>query len=282
MNRGGRTDFLAALADVRHQLARATTRRDDLTAQLARTPVGAEHDLVQTRLTAAQTTVDQLAAASASMTLEQVGQDQVVAIDPDRPQLAPAPSTLVPRAVLAVLLGLLVGAAAAVFAETMRPRMAGIRAVARVLDAPVLGSARDRTAALVNTLTLAARRQGLETVVLLGVDPSDDLTAMRMLREFRAKEAAVEVPATLSVGAHSSDRDDVAVGGPGIPMGIRFTSLAEVGAADERTAGVVVVSSGSPRQRDIDRVDDILRAMRWPVVGVLDSTSRRRHRGGQS
>lgn len=271
MNRGSRTTFLSALEDVQTKLAEATKRRDELTTALDRASE-ARRPLIQVRLAAAQASVDQLTAVSSSMALTQASQDDVVAIDVQRPEVIRSPSTLVPRAALAVLLGLLIGAAAAVSIETMRPRVAGIRAVARLFDAPVLGSGTERLAALANAMTLAARRQGLETVVLLGVEPNDEAVARRLLEQLRANGVAADVPSVMSVGAHSAAHDNAVVGGPSIPNQVRFAQLVEVGAADERTAGVVVVSSGSPLQRHIDAVDDVIRTTRWPVVGVIDST----------
>lgn len=278
MNRDGRSTLRSALEGVQEQLASAVARRDALTAKLAHADAQ-ERTLVQSQVAAAQASVDQLSAASSTMTLQQASQDQVVAIDVQRPQLARTPSTLVPRSALAVLLGLLVGAAAAVSLETMRPRLAGIRAVARLFDAPVLGSTTDRLAALANALTLAARRQGLETVVLLGVDPANESTARRLLGQLRSDRVAADVPSVMSIGAPGRLPPDTVAGGPSIPQQVRFAELVEVGAADERTAGVVLVSSGAPLQSDIDGVQDILRTMRWPVVGVLESGGPRQRRG---
>jgi hypothetical protein len=45
------------------------------------------------------------------------------------------------------------------------------------------------------------------------------------------------------------------------------------------TAGVVVVSSGTVLHGQLDNLDDALKAVRWPVLGVIDACGKRR-RGG--
>jgi Mrp family chromosome partitioning ATPase len=56
---------------------------------------------------------------------------------------------------------------------------------------------------------------------------------------------------------------------------VRFTNLFGVAPAEEMTAGILVVASGAALRRDLDRLDDLLRAMRWPLVGVVENTNRR-------
>jgi hypothetical protein len=277
MNQGNRQTFTAALREVKKQLASANAQRDNLARQLS-SAGPARSAALQAELTSAQSTVDRLSASESSMMLAAANQDPVVAIDPQRPQLSRTPSTLIPRSALAILLGLLIGTAAAVALETMRPRVAGTRTVARLFNAPVLGSVSERMAALANAMTLAARRQGLETLVLLGVDPTDESIARRMLEELRSTGASVDLLTRSKVGGSTPAYDDAMVGGPTIPTQVRFSELVEIGPEEERTAGVVVVCSGAPLQRDLDVVDDIVRTMRWPVVGVLDSGHRRHRR----
>jgi hypothetical protein len=42
---------------------------------------------------------------------------------------------------------------------------------------------------------------------------------------------------------------------------------------------VVVVSSGTVRLRRLDDLDDVLKAVRWPVLGIVHGPARRRFRG---
>jgi hypothetical protein len=60
---------------------------------------------------------------------------------------------------------------------------------------------------------------------------------------------------------------------------VRFTGLSAVTQQDEMTAGVVVVSTGSVLLRRLDDLDDVLKAVRWPVLGIVHGPARRRFRG---
>ena len=180
-------------------------------------------------------------------------------VDENRPDVAPVAPTLLPRMALAVLLGLLVGLAVAVLLEMLRPRLPGARAVARRFDAPILGSTNQRLSAQINAMTLGARRQGLETVVILGVDPDSQRTAAWLLRSIERPGPAHSPAAKTRAPSYAatSEPDAYALTGGGdepelapLPTTVRFTDLASVSAAQEMTAGVVVVTSrGSPPER---------------------------------
>ena len=276
MNDANRGEFEKTLAAVDKDLAAATARLSKATQRLthARDPQAPRPDLVAAA-GAAQAAVDQLADTKASMTVADASRDRVVVVDGPDPEVAQAPSALLPRTALALLLGLLVGLGLAVTLETLRPRLAGLRALARRFDAPVLGNAEQRPAALANAITMAARRQGIETVVMLGVDDADDATAHRLLAGFGTPSRHPTARGrTLQSQMHGGARPQSLDAGngsalPRIPDQVRFTHLAGVGPVDERTAGVVLVSSEAPLQRDVDTVDDILRTTRWPVLGVV-------------
>ena len=294
MNQAAHANADQAMATTTAQLERAIRQRDQISGQLSQAKGVLTRENLQGRLQAAQATVDQLSATKASMELAATDRDQVVIVDGDHPTVQPAPSTLVPRLALGLILGLLLGVAAAVTLETFRPRIAGIRALARLLSAPVLGNARQRPAAVANAMTLGARRHGVETVVVLGVDQADDEVVQQMLTELRTPtraearaQARVAVPDSRRPKGAGRDQkvaeedqtEDVAEGGPGIPSGVHFTDITQVTPAQEPTAGVVVVSSGSPRQRDVEVLEDVLTAMRWPVIGIVEA---RAHHSGQS
>ena len=193
----------------------------------------------------------------------------------------------VPRAALALLLGLLVGLAAAVVQETLSPRIAGIRVLARLLDAPLLGTTGQLWASLAESMTLAARRQGVETLVLVGVDERDEKVAKQLREALPGIWNQDMVDTTSSSGPSSStakktgqargdakgtdaSRDTVR-----LSSRLRFTDRYGVTAAEEPAAGVVVISTGNARRSQLDGVQDMVRAMRWPVVGVVEVNSRR-------
>jgi hypothetical protein len=280
MNDANHRRFDQALAGIDRQLAAAkdalaeATKRLDNTDPLVRPNLRADVD-------AAQATVDQLAATRGSMVLADSGRDQAVVIDKDQPDVVAAPSALLPRTALAIILGLLLGVAAAVVLETLRPRLAGARSLARRFEAPVLGQAGQRPAALVNAMSLAARRQGCDTVVLLGIDDRDDDVAHQLLANVpRPGLSAPSVTAAgrpHPVGAGPSDPGDAGVAGSFHQ--VRFSDLTGVRPVDELAAGVVLVSSDAPRQRDVETVEDILRTTRWPVLGVIGAKGF--HGGGQ-
>lgn len=293
MNQAAHAGADRAMADTTAQLQKATSQRDQITAELTRVTGLLTRENLQARLQDAQAAVDQLSATRAQLVLNATDRDQVALVGGDHPTVQEAPSTLVPRLALGLILGLILGLAAAVTLETFRPRVAGIRALARLLPAPVIGNTGQRPAAVANAMTLGARRHGVETVVLLGVEEADDKVVQQMLAqmqtpaptEARAKDR-VEVPDSRRPKGAGRDRkaddeltEDVAEGGPGIPSGVHFTDITQVTPAQEPTAGVVVVSSGSPRQRDVEVLEDVLTAMRWPVIGVIES---RPHGSGRS
>jgi hypothetical protein len=282
MNQGSRERFDAALADVRARSAEALRRRDELQAHLSKTFGLQPRANLQTELSAAQNDLDQVLNEQSSLNLADVNRDQVVAVDATSPTVDRVASTLLPRAALAVLLGLLVGVALAVVMETLRPRIAGIRVLARTLDAPLLGATGDHEASLLRSMSLAARRQGVETVVLVGVDERDEKATRQLLHSMQASRQGMASPAG-SVPAPQRAGGPLLDNGPGMPSDptlamssqVHFTDRFGVTPAEEHTAGVVVISSGTTRRSSLDDVQDVIRAMRWPVIGVVEVTARR-------
>ncbi len=283
MNKGDRDQFTATLADVTSRREAAQRRRDRLQGELGSTVGLQARSNLETLLSNAQHDLDQVLAEQSSLTLSDVTRDQVVAVDATQPTVDRIPSALVPRAALSVLLGLLVGFGLAVVLETLRPRIAGIRVLARSLDAPILGTTGEPQPALVRSLSLAARRQGVETVVLVGVDDRDEKATRQLLTSIMTSRASVASPEGASVhrvGAPGGAGHDPGASMPSDPtlpasLQVHFTDRFGVSPAEEPTAGVVVVSSGTTRRSGLDDVQDVIRAMRWPVVGVVEVTPRR-------
>lgn len=183
-----------------------------------------------------------------------------------------------------MLLGLLVGVALSVVLETLRPRIAGIRVLARTLDAPILGATGDQQGSLVRSMSLAARRQGVETVVLVGVDEKDEKATRQLLHSMQANRDGAATPAdSVTAGQRAGAPGGPSVTDSGMPSDptlamfsrVHFTDRFGVTPAEEHTAGVVVISSGTTLRSGLDDVQDVIRAMRWPVVGVVEVTARR-------
>jgi hypothetical protein len=287
MNKGSRGLFDAAMSEVTSRTAAALRERNRLQAQLLHTDGLQARANVQSLLSGAQLDLDQLRDQLSSLTLSDVNRDQVVAIDSARPTVDRIPSRVIPRTALAWLLGLLVGLAVAVMQETLRPRIAGNRVLARALDAPILGSA-GQPRVLAGSLNLAARRQGVETVVLVGVDERDEKLARQLLESLRSESQEMSLSESLS-SAHLSGASSVASSPDGLsgPDGVgqqhtvtmssqvRFTDRYGVTPSEEPTAGFVVVSAGTARRTNLEHVEDMVRAMRWPVVGVVEGGPRR-------
>jgi hypothetical protein len=279
MNQGDRQQYDATMADVQSRLDKAVVRRDSLQIDLTNTDGLIARQNVQSALAAAQQAVNQLQDERAALLVADTGRDNVVAMDASKPTVEPVASALLPRTALALLLGLLVGLGIAVLQETLRPRIAGIRVLARALDAPILGDTGQLRAALAGSLTLAARRQGVETLVFVGVDDRDEKSTQMLLDSMPPSLQRDGVATARQTVRPSGAGDDGRSGGvpdPTISMSqVRFTDRHGVTPAEELAAGVVVVSAGNARRTSLDNVEDMVRAMRWPVVGVVEVTPRR-------
>jgi capsular polysaccharide biosynthesis protein len=285
LNKGDRAHFDSALADLDDQIAKAKAHRTRLAAQLRRTHDITERGNVQADIASADQALAQLSEQRAALVLADATRDEAVVIG-SKADVRKVPSSIVPQSALALLLGLVLGLTVAAVVETLRPRVAGPRALARLLEAPVLGRSAQPVATLANAMALAARRHGVEAIVLVGADKRDHETIGRLLAELArlAPVAALQpdhrrTPAETQPAA--SRRDRVPHDGPlasleledaaGLLFGnIRFTELSAIRQEDEMTAGVVVLSSGTILNRQVDSLDDILKAVRWPVLGVLD------------
>jgi hypothetical protein len=51
---------------------------------------------------------------------------------------------------------------------------------------------------------------------------------------------------------------------------LEVLSLTQVLPEHELTAGIVVLSTGTVRRPELDRLDDVVATVRWPVLGVID------------
>ncbi|MGH3445515.1 MAG: hypothetical protein ACRDPB_09075 [Nocardioidaceae bacterium] len=293
MNEGDRARFNAAVAHLDTRVASATAARDALVVRLRKAAGLVTQGSVKALLENAQANLDQLVAQRSSFQLTDVSRDHVVVLDADAPTVLEAPSQLIPRSALALLLGIVLGLTLSVVLEALRPRIAGIRALSRILRAPLLGTTEEAHASLVNSVTLAARRQGVETVVLIGVDERDEKAARRLLGELPHSwwstddlSAQVEASAwiTRAAGQSQTPPPDADYGAGfdsqhiSLSHNVRFTDVYGVRQGEEPGAGLLVVCGGSARQTNLDHVNDVVQAMRWPVIGVLENTAHRHWR----
>jgi capsular polysaccharide biosynthesis protein len=279
MNSGSRPDLDARLRALNAEIASAEAQRQELTDRISHTGSPLDRQALVVRVQAAEDQVNQLATQRSGLLQTKLSVDQAVVIDGDNPQVRQVASSLVPRSALALVLGLIVGLAVAVLIETVSPRVAGVRALARSLRAPLLGRSDEPSETLATSMSMAARRQGVETIVMMGIDENDRVATDQLLSTLPAADPPAQ-PAKLPAKAASAARNGrprAATQRPGIQdpfvgTSVQFRGLAQVEASAEHSAGVVVVSSGSSRTRDLDLLEDRLTALRWPVVGIVQVT----------
>lgn len=286
MNSLGRKGVDAALARVDQQLAEAQRSHQQLLDKLSGTRGLIPRTSVKLDLAGVTNKITALAQQRSSLVVEAAARDRVAVLDSNGPDVQPVSSGLVPRSALGALFGLLLGLALAAAAEVLRPKIGGARDLARSLGVPLVGE-RMQPDDLAATLTLAARRRGVETVVLVPAEQHSRPATHQALRTLRETGGRTRpnTGSTVAARVTRKERSNVA-GSPGVdehpepqpaatavdsPFGeVRFTTLSGLEPGDEFTAGVLVVSAGSLRGRDLERLEDVLTVSRWPVVGVLD------------
>jgi capsular polysaccharide biosynthesis protein len=294
MNGGSQSHFRSVQTALESDIATATQNRDGLLDRLAAAADDRTRDTLRTRLQSAEDDLAQLNAQRASLTLADATRSRVVVIDGAAPEVHQAPSTLVPQLALAALLGLFLGLTLAVLLESVRPRLASVRNVSRLLGAPLLSRTTPGSPPLLQAVTLAARRQGVDTVVLMGVEDRDSAAVQDLLAELtrsagrpappRRPEPKPRERAAAQTGSKGGPRwpsegSDAPVNGQrhaSPTREIRFTVRVGLQSTDEDRAGVLVVSSTTPLHARIDALQALVDGLRWPVVGVVPSDA---HRG---
>ncbi|GAA3121654.1 capsular polysaccharide biosynthesis protein [Kribbella aluminosa] len=275
MNQGDQATYRITVAALTTQIDDATARRDKLVAQLRGiADVTARADL-GVQIQSANQLLSELNGQRATLVANNATRDQVVLVS-NQPDVRREPSSILPELALALLLGLVLGLTAATVLETFRPRVNGIRALARLLQAPVLGKSTEEIGSLRNTMALAARRQGVDSVVLMGADEGDQDTVSTLLFALSGMSHSSQPskqPAGHDDNSSVFELDDTGLSGF---TDVRFTGLSAVTPADEMTAGVVVVSAGTVLLRRLDDLDDVLKAVRWPVLGLVNGPAQRR------
>ena len=275
MNQGDQESFNDTLNDLSDQIDQATVQRDKLVTQLRGiADITARADL-NVQIQSVNQLLSQLSSQRATLVADSATRDRVVMVS-NQADVRQVKTSILPQLALALLLGLVLGLTVATVVETFRPRVNGLRALARLLQAPVLGKATEDVESLRNTMALAARRQGVDAVVLMGADEGDAETVSKLLFSFSGHAHApqrLKKAARVDNDDRAFDLDETGLTGF---ADVRFTGLSAVTPEDEMTAGVVVVSSGSVMLRRLDDLDDVLKAVRWPVLGIVQGPARRR------
>jgi hypothetical protein len=277
---------------VNGQLHHQSKLRDALAEELAQATLQSDRQTIKLQLDNLDQTMGQLSDQRTALMVSDAGRDQAVVVDANSPDLVEVPSGLLPRTALALLLGLVLGVTVAAGMETFRPRIPDSRSLARMLDAPLLGTSPQRPAELARVVSLATRRQGLSTVVLVPADPRDATLVEGLIEELGAlpprEDGGVKDPRGGSpqrperrfqqhdgdsgqqVKVEQSAAEDVMQFGD-----VTYTSVSGVKPWDELLAGVVVVSAGSILRARYDDLVDLIQAARWPVIGLLDASTSR-------
>jgi uncharacterized protein involved in exopolysaccharide biosynthesis len=169
-----------------------------------------------------------------------------------------ASSRLLEAGVLGAILGLILGTGIAALIETFQPTVVGGGALAQATGAPFLGavSTKDGTddvgAALVaNRLRLAAR-------------PTNDVGLVAA----QADVNIVQVADRLARFASRSQGDS--------PVRIRPLSLGDA-SEDDVPKSIAVVTPPAIKEEQLARLDDLVRLLSLPIVGVIISSPPRDH-----
>lgn len=277
MNTADRGRFETAVEDVNRRLADSRTQRDRLAERIAQTPAGDARDRLKDLATEASQVAQELSSQRASLIMADISRGRAVLVDGSQPTVLREPSSLGPRAALALVLGVCLGIATAAAIETLRPKVPDARGLARILDAPMLATTKQSVANLAPSLALVARRNGLDTVVIVAADPAQQALASALARALTRMSPGRSrfldrVPTDHGTPARptTADADGVPVDG-GWPTS--FVDLGSLRHHQEVSAGVAVVCAGPVAHEHVEALHDVLRATRWPLIGVMDAGS---------
>lgn len=219
-----------------------------------------------------------------------LSQGAPVVTDAAIPPPAAEPRRLAVNLVIGGMLGLILGIAVAALVETLRPTIVGQDALARVLEAPVLGDLetgtpewRDGTQLkiLASRIQLAAGSAGVSEVNLATPDRSIDLESFAAKLRERIPGLKITVP-----GAQETDNPTPHLR-HATPSGSR-TSLVRPGIATPSTAGgssaqgLVVVTPTVLQRSALNDVAHLLLITEWPLLGIVCLPHRHRRPTAES
>lgn len=206
-----------------------------------------------------------------------LSQGAPVLTDAAIPPPAAEPRRLAVNLVIGGMLGLILGIAVAALVETLQPTIVGQDALARVLEAPVLGDVetgtpqwRDGTqlTALASRIQLAAGSAGVTEVNLATPDRSIDLESLAAKLRERTPGLKIVVPGAQQNEAPTPHLRHAA------PSGSR-ASLVRPGITTPSTAGgssaqgLVVVSPTVLPRSALNDVAHLLLITEWPLLGIV-------------
>jgi capsular polysaccharide biosynthesis protein len=167
-------------------------------------------------------------------------------IDRATPPTHPDPSRLPIDLALALVIGLVLGTAAASMLEIFGPSLSGADAIASTLGLPVLGTLPDEDGTLVDRLTLGARAADVGAIELVAMGHIQGLSSL-------AKALSATGLSVFTIEG-AADRADSAPSGP---------------------SALVIVAPERVRKSAIAPVKNLLAASERPVLGLLVNARRR-------
>ena len=259
INGSNQTSVPGALADIDHRLAEVRAEQTKIQTNLNRSPNDPKVPEWQAQLYLVSQEHADLNTERSQIVIEHAMLPQALLVDAHEPVVLD--STFPQLLALAVLLGMFLGLVASSVVELFRPTVPNPRALARLLDTPLLGRLHGRRLRLPEveqaalTTARAAHRAGVSTVAVVPV-PAD---ATRFAGELAGRLRGIHLPTDA---------------GP-----LTWTTADRV--AGDALAGVLLVAPYSVKRRALEPAEDLRTAAGWPVLGVL-TVPRRALRAGRA
>lgn len=237
---------------VQQKLNTLARQRQQLAAKLNNASPGGVL-AIQAQLTSLMTAQAELERQLSDLDLATPSASHAVLLDPVRQPTIPLPKQVTQRAVLAALIGALVGVGLAAAIEALHPRLRSPRAIARALDVPHMGhlprlevSPRTEAAAgpIADRMALLARRYEASNVLAVLVDARDEAGAR---------------PVTTLLGPT----------GPDSAHRLGCSLLARDWVEPGTSPVVVVLAPNRVKVRDLAVTASFVGALGWPVIGVV-------------
>jgi hypothetical protein len=192
------------------------------------------------------------------------------------PPADPDSSRLVPDMILGGLLGLVLGLGLAGFLETMRPTVVGGDALARELDAPLLGTlssepgeekALQETGPIAERLNFAAEASAVHHVGLLPAGRPVDLAALA--KRLQANSMHVDGLAAVLEGPGSHSTNVKAVGGADSGVAVRAFGPHQPSLNEREATSLVLVSPTALKKAELANTHHLLRIIGFPLLGLI-------------
>lgn len=306
INDVGQGGIPAALTQMQARITTTTNQLNALDNQLAANPASVS---LISQATSLRGLLDSMVGDYDRLLTQQATQSPARVVSAALVPTGAQPAGRAQEVILAGLLGLVVGLLLAALLESVRPTVNGTGRLARLLDAPQIGTlnaAPDDAAdaAVARQVRFAATRVGADTIVFVSVAGEVGRLARRIERHLLTSEPAVFADGNAGVtdgtagsdghlgqpDGSTSDSGRVSVRTAtmttngllaGTQSGLRVRTLAQLdppaaGELDTPRMGVLVLAPRSVRRRAVTKVSDLVATTGWPVLGVIEVPRARR------